>query len=67
MAIKPIDARQFVFFSEFLKAACLDVLGRGATVSRFALDNIQFEVRVLKVGGHSLPRVTDTHAQRGHQ
>ena len=67
MDTKPINARAFVFFSEFIRAALLDVLGRGATVSRFAFDDIQFEVRVTKVGDHKLPRVTDTLAQKGKQ
>lgn len=65
MATKPINARGFFFFSEFLRAACLDVLERGATVSRFVFDNIQFEVRVTKVGDQKLPRVDDTQAQNG--
>lgn len=65
MTSKPINTRGFFFFSEFIRAACLDVLERGATVSRFAFDNIQFEVRITKVGDQSLPRVTDAQAQKG--
>ena len=67
MATKPINARGFVFFSDFMCVACLDVLQRGATVSNFVLDNIQFEVRVTKVGDQKLPRVTDTQAHKGKQ
>ena len=54
MASKPINARGLFFCSEFIRAACLDVLERGATVSRFAFDNIQFEVRITKVGDRPL-------------
>lgn len=67
MATRPIDARQFMFFSEFIRKSCLDVLERGATVSRFAFGEIQFEVRITKVGDQSLPRVLDTHAQKDRQ
>lgn len=64
MPTKPIQASRFLFFVDFMKVACLDVLQRGATVSRFVFDNIQFEVRITKVGDQSLPRVTETKAQK---
>ena len=34
---------------------------------RFAFGEIQFEVRITKVGDQSLPRVLDTHAQKDRQ
>lgn len=62
--VKPINARSFFFFSEFMRAACLDALERGVTVTRFVFDNIQFEVRITKVGDQSLPRTIDANTQK---
>lgn len=69
MSSKPIDANNFVFFPDLMIAA-LKGLERGATVTRYHHEApradiaVEFEVRITKLNGKSLPRATEGMATR---
>lgn len=64
-----IRANQYLFFDDFLKDMTLP-LQRGVTVSRCCLEgdtsdgDIEFEVRVTRIGKDKLPRMTEAQVAK---
>ena len=64
-------ANEYLIFSSFM-ADLLDTLRTGATVTRFRLeaapgkeeDDIEFEVRVTRIGKDKLPRITQAQVAK---